>query len=331
MIEIKYYTPDLEQKHIDFASKYWTKSRRKTPEYIYWKFRGSQGKELKSFILAIENEKVIGQLGIIPVDLKVDGEIYSSQWACDLMVEKEYRGKGVAKLLYDFAHQQKQITLGSDPSPAASKSMQAAGYKSIKSSYKFFFSSTVGDILKLKKIDYKIFNVTPNFFIYFYILYGKIRKKQFEITDKFEYLKIKSLADNNEFASIEHNNDFLNWRYEKFQPYYDGIKTYSNNKNSGFAGYYSDKTYYITDLKISSWITFFDIISQIIIQYRNDGLQNIRFCSNYNSHFNMLWLLGFIKFRTRGEVIFFTENIELSKKIATKTFYYTFSNSDENI
>jgi len=58
MIEIKPYAPDLEQKHIDFASKYWTKLRRKTPEYIYWKFRGKHGRTLPSFILDVINDEL---------------------------------------------------------------------------------------------------------------------------------------------------------------------------------------------------------------------------------------------------------------------------------
>lgn len=331
MIEIKPYVPDLEQKHIDFASKYWTKSRRKIPEYIYWKFRGNQGKPLPSFILAIENEKVIGQLGVIPVAINVEGETYKTQWACDLMVDNAYRGAGVAKLLYDFAHQQKTITLGSDPSPAASKSMKKAGYKFMRGPYKFLFSLTLGGILSLKRIDLKRLNNVPNFFAYFFILYGKIRKQRFNLIDKSEYVKLNNPNERIGFVSTIHDEDFINWRYEKFKNYYKGIDTYSNKKGDSFSGYLADSTYFLTDFKIKNWFIFFDIISQIIIAYKPQNLKTIRFAVNEEKRFDALWFFGFIKFRTRGEVIYYTENKELSEKLKTKKFYYTYSDSDENI
>ena len=331
MIEIKPYSSHLEQKHIDFASKYWTKSRRITPEYIYWKFRGKQGELLPSFILAIKEDKVIGQLGLIPFNVNVEGKVYESQWTCDLMVDNDYRGSGVAKLLYDFAHKQKQITFGSDPSPAAAKSMKKAGYKSIKASYKFLFSLNLGGILKLKGIDLKILNKTPNFFAYFFILYGKIRKQRFDTISKLEYTKLNDEKERIGFVSTVHDTDFINWRYEKFKKYYKGINTYSNKKGDSFSGYLADSTYFLANFKIKNWLVFLDAISQIINEYKPKNLQTIRFMANDETRFNALWFFGFIKFRTRGEVIYYTDNKELSEKIKTKKFYYTYSDSDEHI
>src|SRR5690606_6549679 len=123
MIEIKPYSAEFEEAHIQFASKYWTKGRRKNPEYIYWKFRGNPNTNLPGFILAIDDNKVVGQLGVIPSIISIEDKIYDAQWACDLMVDMDYRGKNVAKQLYDYAHNLKSITLGSNPSAAASKSM----------------------------------------------------------------------------------------------------------------------------------------------------------------------------------------------------------------
>lgn len=331
MIEIKPYSPNLEQSHIDFASKYWTKSRRKTPEYIYWKFRGTMNKILPSFILALEEDKVIGQLGLIPVKVFVEDEVYESQWACDLMVDEEARGKGVAKLLYDYAHQQKPLTLGSDPSPAASKSMKKAGYKSINASYKFLFALNLGVVLKLKRIDFKILYGIPNFFSYFFMLYGKIRSKRFVPVNKIEYTKLNNEKDRVQFISTIHDVDFVNWRYENFKKYYKGIDTFSNKKGDSFSGYFSDSAYYLTNFKTKNWLSFFDIISQILNEYAPQKLEKIRFCSNDKKHYKSLWFFGFIKFRTRGEVIYYTDNEKINDKLKNKFFYYTYSDSDENI
>src|SRR5690554_3931922 len=162
MIEIKYYSKEFEQAHIEFAKNYWKKKRRLTPEYIYWKFRGSPDEVLKSFILAFDGEKVVGQFGLIPCKLVIDKAIYEAQWACDLMVDTNYRGKGIARKLYDFAHKNKLVTLGSDPSPAAEKSMIRNGYVSLNGPRKFMYPFKTGEAFKLKGINNNLLNKITN-------------------------------------------------------------------------------------------------------------------------------------------------------------------------
>ncbi len=331
MIEIKKYNSDLEQAHIDFASKYWTKSRRKIPEYIYWKFRRKNNEDLSSFLLAVKDNVVIGQLGVIPADVYVDGKIYESQWACDLMVDNDYRGNGIAKLLYDFAHKQKEITFGHDPSPAAYKSMTRSGYKTIQASYKFLFSVNIGGILKLKSIHIPFFNHVPNLFLLFYWFWSKIRKQLFKKISKEQYQRINDIKNVSEFVSTVQDASFISWRYNTFKHYYKGIDTYANENGSSFSGFYADNCYYITNFKIIKLVHFFDIISQILAQYRKEGLLTIRLFCNDDNLLKKLPFLGFIKFRTRSKVIFYTENEDLIKKISDKKFYYTYSDSDENI
>ena len=78
-IRIVPYGNDYIEKHREFASKYWIKKRRLDSEYIFWKFRGDKNEELKSFLLATHEDKVIGQLGLVPCVLKVNGELVESQ------------------------------------------------------------------------------------------------------------------------------------------------------------------------------------------------------------------------------------------------------------
>ena len=157
-LQIVPYQPDLEQAHIDFATQYWNKKRRFTPEYIYWKFRGTPNKELWSFLLAVVDNKVIGQLGLVPCKVKLGDHIYEAQWACDLMVDHTYRGKSVAKFLYETAHRLKPITLGSDPSPAAFKSMTKAGYRRLEGPIKFILPVSIGKTLQLKTNRFAFLN-----------------------------------------------------------------------------------------------------------------------------------------------------------------------------
>jgi len=73
-----------------FASSYYPQTRRRIPEYIYWKFRSSQVDHCDSFILALKNGKVVGQLGLIPVVLKIGENTFEAQWFCDLMLDTKF-------------------------------------------------------------------------------------------------------------------------------------------------------------------------------------------------------------------------------------------------
>lgn len=327
MLEIKPYSPEFEEAHIKFASKYWTKGRRKNPEYIYWKFRGKQKKNLPSFLLAVVNGNVVGQLGLIPCKVQIEEAVYEGQWACDLMVDTAYRGKNIAKALYDHAHKSVSITLGSDPSPAASKSMKRYGYKSMKGPWKFIFPLKIGEVTKLKGFNIKVLNFITNPFVFFikYLL-----NSDFKVISHEEYLIINHNKFVKKTAYIAQDNDFVNWRYKSFKHYYHEINTFSNSKGSCFSGFYNNSIYYITEFKVDSLIDFFKIIAYLLSVNRDKPLLRIKFFSNYDFISRWLILFGFIKFRTQTEIIFFTEQM-ISDKLDGSCFYYTLLNSDENI
>lgn len=327
MIEIKPYSKEFEEQHIAFAKKHWTKRRRYIPEYIYWKFRGNQNEELKSFILAFDNDMVVGQFGLIPCRVIVDGEIHEAQWACDLMVDSDYRGKGIAEKLYEFAHENRLITLGSDPSPAANKSMLKKGYSLIYGSWKFIFPIKIGEVLKLKGYNNRFFNFCYNPFL----LVLKLQKNHsfFEI-DRNEF---KKLSDKKEKKAIycDHDADFMNWRYSAFNGYFSGLKCYKRNDNIFFSGFYVNGVFYITEFYSESVFEFLSIINFIYSKYKNEMILRIKFFSNIETLSSKLSLLGFIKFRTRTKIVFFTNDEEIRRKMTSKEFYYTLIDSDENI
>jgi hypothetical protein len=71
------------------------------------------------------------------VVLSVDNEQLPVHWTCDLMVDNDYSGKGIAGQLYKKALENKLI-LGSDPSSAAVISMRRSGFVSFKGPVMFF-------------------------------------------------------------------------------------------------------------------------------------------------------------------------------------------------
>ncbi|MFY0483514.1 GNAT family N-acetyltransferase [Flavobacterium sp. PLA-1-15] len=328
MIEIKYYSEQYETFHAEFAKKYWKKERRFIPEYIYWKFRGSQEKELKSFILAIEGEKVIGQFGLIPCEVLIDDELIEGQWACDLMVDSDYRGKGVAEKLYDFAHQNKAITLGSDPSPAAEKSMLKKGYLSLEGPRKFVFPVKIGEIFKLKGINNSFLNRLPNPFL---VVLFFIKNSDYKLINQREYSELNHYRVREQLY-CNHDSSYYNWRFSAFKPYYQGIECYQKDDFNFFSGYFINGLYFLTDFRANSLGSFLRMISFIYFKYRKSDIARIKFVSMEDSKINRkLPFLGFVLFRTLTKVIMFTKDEKIKRSINKKKFYYTLHDSDENI
>jgi len=326
MIQIKSYSPEFEEAHIKFASKYWTKGRRKNPEFIYWKFRGKPNAELPSFILAIDNDEVVGQLGIIPCIISIEDKIYDAQWACDLMVDEDYRGKNIAKQLYDYAHNSKSITLGSNPSVAASKSMRRNGYKSLKSSWKFIFPIKIGEITKLKGYTIKLLNKIGHPLL----LFKHFFKNDFYKISEDQYVCNYRMKRKHNQAYVVHDENFVKWRYHSFKHYYKEVSMYSNSYGSYFSGFFNNNVYYITDFEVNTFKEFFKIVYFIVNQHKKESLLRIKFFSNISFLNRWLLFFGFVKFRTQTEIIYFTTEL-LESQLKGRYFYYTLLDSDENI
>ncbi len=327
MIEIKYYSKEHELAHIEFAQKYWTKKRRLIPEYIYWKFRGSPTSELKAFILAFDGNEVVGQFGLVPCKILINGVLIQAQWACDLMVDTRYRGKGVAEKLYDFAHQNKPITLGSDPSPAAEKSMIKKGYTAHEGPRKFVFPIKIGEIFKLKRIKISLFDKVPNPFL---LLLFFFKNNNYKLIDTKEYQGLNNYG-NVTYLNCHYDTDFYNWRFAEFKNYYNGIDCHRNEKGANFTGYFVNNIYYLTDFKVEDLRSFLSMIAFIYFKYRSLNIVRIKFVSMDANLNNRLPFLGFIRFSTLTKVIIFTHIDKIKAFIKNKKFRYTLHDSDENI
>lgn len=334
MISIVHYSPLYETAHKTFAEQLWSKRKRTTPEYIYWKFRSQPGSETSSFILAVENEKVIGQLGLIPCSIRLEDTTIDAQWACDLMVDKTYRGKGAAGLLYEYALKLKPVTLGSDPSPAASTSMKRAGFISLKGPVKFLFPLYIGEITKLKGFSSKLLDKIPNPFILILSIWKLFRKnKQFLLVDKPENNEHLNGCPqkSKESISVVHDESFVNWRFKPFKDYYTGIEFYAGDNNSIYLVNKAKRLYLITHFFAEGIAAYLDIFSSIVIDALNNSVRSVKLMANTRHQARLLSILGFIKFRTPTEIIFYCADSNLKKSITNKYFHYTYMDSDENI
>lgn len=329
-IKIVNYGPAFEKAHYEFATKmFGNRRKRRNPDYIYWKFRGNQDRELSSFKLAVADGVIIGQLGLIPCEIDLGDEIVDSQWACDLMVSPDFRGKGVAKLLYDSAHNQKEITLGSDPSPSAEISMLRAGYKKLKSSNKQFIPIYLGLPLRMKGIKINFLDEIKNPFLSIFL-----KKKNIASFKEIDIIKAnhQDLFQTNKKnqVSIARSESFKKWRYSSFKDYYPGVKLFNlNETKTYFSGYHHGKIYFITDLFLEEENHFNKAINYILNLIPKE-IERIRFQNNISNDV-MGSKLAVVKYRTETSIIYFTKNKNIESKISDKYFYYTHQDSDENI
>lgn len=132
-ITIVPYDENVREAHVRFATKMWpSKRRRREDRYIRWKFRGPSHGAVDGLLLALLNGEVVGQVGLIPAVLGIDGERRKCQWACDLMVDSSLRQRGIASLLFNAAFARGIVTLGSNPSAVADVAMKRIGFASLE-------------------------------------------------------------------------------------------------------------------------------------------------------------------------------------------------------
>ena len=333
MIKIKPYGPEYHDLHHQFASRHWKKRKRLSSKYIYWKFRGKPDEPIPSFVLAIDKGKVIGQLGLVPCTVQVGDEKVKAHWACDLMVDHEYRGKNIGKKLYEYAHQLRPLTLGSDASPAASKSMIKAGYKPAVGPWKFLLALKIGEVTKLKGFNSGILNRLSNPFIYVLKCWKMLRGNhiKFSEVDTNTFIPLSESFSKKFNVRVVHDSSFAAWRYTPFEGYYNGVLLFKNEANAFFSIYKSKDLFLVTEWGASDAAGCLDIISEVVTQAYRENVLKIKLLANNKSQYRMLSMAGAIKFRTRTDIIFYSNEEKITNSMDAKYFYYTYLDSDENI
>lgn len=334
-ISIIYYDSNIENAHIDFARIYFNNRRKRiNPDYIRWKF-GTSDPSKTSMILAISNGLVVGQLGLIPTNVILNGEKYEAHWACDLMVHRDFRGKGVARMLYNKAISEK-ITLGSDPSPSATLSMSKFGFQTIDGPWKFFFPLNSSVLLDLKfKLNNSFWKLLKHPMLLIVIL-----KRKLNIGKNLNLIQI-SLKDidwsfkndlESGYLGIEQDYHRINIRLGKFLDYRDECLVFQETNKYILLCDVSPKKCLIAFFQYQDEFIGKKVLEALIYYMYKKGIQDIRWMANNKSQEYMLKSLGFIKFRTRTKIIYCSQDPGFNLKMQSQTkFHYTFLDSDENI
>jgi len=335
-LQIIPYSSKWSEKHTAFAIIYF-KGRRKriNPDYIFWKFRGEEQDKTPSFLLAIQDDNVIGQLGLVPCEIRTSQQTYECHWACDLMVDPNFRGGGVAKHLYEKAIQMK-ATLGSDPSPAAAISMKKFGFKDIEGPSKLFFPIYLSSISdkKFKSLSAVLKHVYNPAVLWLMLKKGLSFNKQLENRIEIEQIDFDWIYSmrNKKYAYVQHDKDFYEWRMSSFKDYQKAGEFYQKKGSYFYSIRTSNTTAFICDFVCNDISTAKILIQNIVLEMSSRKLQELKFLTLDEDLITALKGIGFLKYRSKTDVIYMSKDDSFTSEMANfEKFAYTYLDSDENI
>lgn len=328
------YSERWVESHKDFAAKMWpNKLRRRNEAYIRWKFKGPLHGEVPGFLVAVVDGKVVGQLGLIPVKLWVDGKELEAQWACDLMVDTSIRQKGIGSLLLTVGMERNMVTLGSNPSNLAEISMTRLGFKPLSGPVSMLLPVDLqhffGMVLKgrgslINSLISTVVQPTWNLW-----LRAKLRQPRCQVKEgQCEDVIPLVAAHQSTIAQphIIHDEAFLRWRYSVVFP--ANIVTLFTEAGSYAICEATSSFFYIYDWHISDLKDAREIFGRIIDLALQAKSTSILVYANTDSERQLLKKQGYLQMRTPVKVIYYPTGTFSER---TNTFHYCIYDSDGNL
>ena len=197
----------------DFYKKTYHKRHKTLTSNWRWWYRTGYS-EFESLILSIDN-KIIGQAGLLPIDLNILGNKVPAIWFVDFAILPEFQGKGFGQILTKEWMKicPNQITFCNNQSLRVFKKF---GWKNNLSTKRFVRPiNTLKFIPIVRRLKLNFVNRTLR-----YLIKKKYSRNvsinPYKIGDNFKIIrdsfKIKKIARNNGFAEIIRDEKWLHWR-----------------------------------------------------------------------------------------------------------------------
>lgn len=285
-------------------------------------------------MLAVENKKVIGQLGFIPVRLKYKEKISNAQWACDLLVDPDYRKHGIASRLFEEGMKRDVVSLGNNASPKADKLMLKLGFKPVPSGRLMVFPLDTKHLLQWvipSKIGFAIPLLSKIIQPYFSVKKNSLKKKitDFKLCKWEETLDLIESHENQiSLPHILHDADFMNWRATGLENFTERVGAAKNDQgnyclHSSFHPYYNVYEWYCKD--IDNLKSMLALLIQLALKSKATTLQLV---ANTNEEEKQLSSLGFIRSRSIERIIHYSKKNILD---GAGGFYFTLYDTDLNL
>ena len=222
-----------------FRKAYHKRYKSLTSNWRWW--YGTNHSEFEPLILSVDN-KIIGQAGLLPVDIKIKEKAIKAIWFIDFFILPEFRGKGYGQILTKEWMKicPNQITFCNNQSLRVFKKF---GWKNNKSAKRLIRPINSLKFLPIiKRFDFNLANKILRYFIK-RKFHRNTSLYPYKISNNFkiilESFKIKKITKNFEFAEIIRDEKWLTWRLMEC-PYSEDIHFFEYKNNFVLAHIFSN-------------------------------------------------------------------------------------------
>jgi len=275
-----------------------------------WWYRTEKG-GFEPLIISTK-DKIIGQAGLIPVDLKIKERKIKAIWFVDFAILPEFRGKGYGQILTKEWMKicPNQITFCNNQSL---KIFHKFGWENNLSTKRLLYPLNPLKFLPIiKKFDLNFSRKILGYYIKRKFDKGTCIKP-YSINDNFkaisESFKTRKIADNNETAEIVRDDNWLNWRLVEC-PYNKSLYFFEYDNNFALVHIFSKNNL----KRINIIYTYF------INEQKKDKLFLLILNWAIENNVDLMWLINSSK---KLENIF--------PKLFNKALNFTVWSSDKNI
>jgi hypothetical protein len=284
-----------------------TKRRRREWQYNRWKFRAPAHGPVNGLLLAISDGDVVGQLGLLPATVDIDGERTACQWACDLMLDRAYRGRGIASQIFETALARGMVTLGSNPSAAADASMRRVGFRPLEGPRIAVLPLDAAHVLtwrippRLEWMKHILAPIANPIFRWrsrrLRDAADQARMTVFEGDWRLVSREVARAQSSCQEPHIVHDDEFLRWRCEGLDGYAAPLRALKTPAGSYAIVGPAAPSFHAYDWTAASWEEFLLLFSGIHARATHSGAMTIHAFAQNAEEANWLRRAGFVLLR----------------------------------
>lgn len=312
-LEVLPYQDSLVAAHQRFAAKMWpSKRRRREERFNRWKFRGPASGDVDGLLLAVSGGEVVGQTGVIPVVIDIDGQRLRCQWICDIIVDQSQRRRGLASKLFEAAFARGIVTLGSDPSPSADAAMVRNGFRPLVGATRAVFPLDPAHMVSWKmpraaSIATPLLGAAlrPFFRWHGRAMYGAASERLGVTRGAWRSVAplIAERQERQREPHIVHDEDFLRWRCDGLPGFTEPAGALWTGDGSYAIVAAGTPNYYVYDWGAASWESCRALFSAIREMAHDAKAPTLQAYANDDTELAWLRRLGFLTLRRPVSVL----------------------------
>ena len=98
------------------------------PQIYHWLYRMSDSYKPGPLVV-LENNKIVGHLGVIPFEIEMEGKVYQANCPVDLILLPEFRKKGIGLKLVERLMENSEVSLGMRANEISKNALTKLGYE----------------------------------------------------------------------------------------------------------------------------------------------------------------------------------------------------------